>query len=243
MALSKGKLEKMNKIDLIELCVEMQQGNDASVLTQINGNLELLNHRFEKLESELTISKKVGGLLQTKIKALERRCVMAEQYSRRECLEISGIPVSISNDDLEEKVRDIFNLIEAPVSAENIEACHRIGPKEKGRTIIKLSRRKDVFSVLKSKKKFKDDVTEDDLEGIGLSRESKIYINESLCGASRELFYKATVLKRMKKLFRYWTSNGIVKIKLTENGDIHQITHSDDLQYIFPNINIEELGK
>ena len=166
MALSKGKLEKMNKLDLIELCMEMQQGNDASVLTQINGNLELLNRRFEKLESELTISKKVGDLLQTKIKALERRCVMAEQYSRRECLEISGIPVSISNDDLEEKVRDIFNLIEAPVSAENIEACHRIGPKEKGRTIIKLSRRKDVFSVLKSKKKFKDDVTEDDLEGI-----------------------------------------------------------------------------
>ena len=108
--------------------MEMQQGNDASVLTQINGNLELLNHRFEKLESELTISKKVGDLLQTKIKALERTCVMAEQYSRRECLEISGIPVSISNDDLEEKVRDIFNLIEAPVSAENIEACHRIGP-------------------------------------------------------------------------------------------------------------------
>ena len=76
-----------------------------------------------------------------------------------------------------------------------------------------------------------------------LSRDSKIYINESLCGVSRELFYKATVLKRMKKLFRYWTSNGIVKIKLTENGDIHQITHCDDLQYIFPNINIEELGK
>ena len=34
--------------------------------------------------------------------ALERQCWGNSQYSRRECLEITGVPDSISNDDLDE---------------------------------------------------------------------------------------------------------------------------------------------
>ena len=35
---------------------------------------------------------------------LERKCAANEQYSRRECLEISGIPDGTSNNNLEENV-------------------------------------------------------------------------------------------------------------------------------------------
>ena len=35
---------------------------------------------------------------------MERRCYAYEQYSRRECLEISGIPASVAENVLESKV-------------------------------------------------------------------------------------------------------------------------------------------
>lgn len=66
---------------------------------------------------------------------------MSEQYSRRECLELVGIPESVSHDLLEDKVLDIFSSINVNIQSVNVEACHHI---KLGRTIVKLSRRKDV---------------------------------------------------------------------------------------------------
>ena len=46
--------------------------------------------------------KNVNSKLHERVVALERRCWGNSQYSRREFLEITGAPDSISNDDLEE---------------------------------------------------------------------------------------------------------------------------------------------
>ena len=45
---------------------------------------------------------------------LERKCVANEQYSRQECLEISGILGSISNSNLEETVLKFSMRLELP---------------------------------------------------------------------------------------------------------------------------------
>ena len=55
---------------------------------------------------------------------LERKCAANEQYSRRECLEISGIPESIPNDNLEETVLKIFNETGVTVNSRGVESCH-----------------------------------------------------------------------------------------------------------------------
>ena len=69
-----------------------------------------------------------------------------EQHSRIECLEISGIPISIDNDNLEPTFLSIFEKIGLPVLAENIEAVHRLKLKYDNRKVmVKLSCRKDVY--------------------------------------------------------------------------------------------------
>ena len=55
---------------------------------------------------------------------------MLEQYARRNNLEITGIPDSMPQKDLENKVVDILNAIGVNVSNDDFEDCHRIGKFE-----------------------------------------------------------------------------------------------------------------
>ena len=57
--------------------------------------LKELKTDFCKLESELAISRNVNNKLTKQLILAERKCWANEQYSHRECLEISGIPKSI----------------------------------------------------------------------------------------------------------------------------------------------------
>ena len=168
-------------------------------------------------------------------KDLEKRCGKSEQYSRRECLEIAGIPKSVDHKDLEKQVLDIFGSIDVNVKSDDVEACHRIG--DKGRTIIKLSKRKNVQSIFANKKKLKNI----NPTAFGLPN-AKVYINESLCGMYRGLWYKCKLLHQRNCISRFWTSNGSHKIIIKEHGNIRTILHDDDLQEIFPNVDITNLN-
>ena len=52
----------------------------------------------------MKIAKSINNLLSQRVVDLERQCWANAQYSRRECLEIVGIPRSVDDNSLEEKV-------------------------------------------------------------------------------------------------------------------------------------------
>ena len=70
-----------------------------------------------------------------KLVDIERQCWENAQYSRRECLEVAGIPASIPQQNLEEKVCQIFEAIGVSVDKNDIYDCHRLRNKEQ--TIFK----------------------------------------------------------------------------------------------------------
>ena len=51
-----------------------------------------LNQKFSQLESENSIMKQANSLLSKRLVDMERQCWANAQYSRRECLEVMGIP-------------------------------------------------------------------------------------------------------------------------------------------------------
>ena len=55
---------------------------------------------------------------------MERRYCANEQYSRRECLEISGIPASVADNGFESKVLEILEEIDVPIDTSLVEDCH-----------------------------------------------------------------------------------------------------------------------
>ena len=73
-----------------------------------------------------------------------------------ECLEITGIPSSVSDKDLEKVLCKAITKAGVDITADDIEDCHRVG--NKGQTIIKFGKRKvsrQVLSVRKDLNKVK----------------------------------------------------------------------------------------
>ena len=246
MSLTYTQLDKLSKNDIITYALEVQEKYKDNVnigekldnalveIVAIQKSVEELKVQNIQLESSLAVTKAVNDQLVNRVVELERQVNANCQYSRRECLEISGIPNSIKQDDLESKVCEILSTIDVTVTPSEIEACHRL--KNNDRTIVKFCRRKGCNMVLKNKNKLKVA----DKTKLGFEDDHKIFINESLCPEYRFLFWKCRLLLKSKKIFSYWTFNGIPKIKLSDEGRVYAITHVQDLQKLFPDVDFSK---
>ena len=203
-------------------------------ISTLTAEVKELSGYLKKLEADVAIVKNVNSKLVEQLVQTERQCWENVQYSRREYLELIGIPTSLKGDVLEEKVCGIFHEHGVEIGQRDIQACHRI---KNNRTIIKLSNRKDCLQVLRAKKRLKD------LDGttLNLRSDSKIFINKSLCGYYRGLWNKCKRLKGDKKIHQFYTKNGIIRLKLVENGSLKTITHVNDLKNLFPDIDTDNL--
>ena len=90
MALSEPSLRKLLKDDIISLALDYQS-KFVSTLAGIRNKLSDLKKDFEQLRSDLSITKLVNTKLKENVISLERQTWNNSQYSRRECLELSGI--------------------------------------------------------------------------------------------------------------------------------------------------------
>ena len=202
MSLSEAALRKLTKNEVIALTLEYQVKFD-NTLSNINKELSELRNDFKKIESELSISKNVNSKLHERVVALERQCWGNSQYSGRECLEITGIPDSISNDDLEETTIKIFDKLDVAIDSSNIEDCHWLKSNGPKKVIIKFTRRKDANLIRKNKSKLKGM----NLCSIGVN--NPVFINDSLCSYSKILWQKCKKLWSNKYIHAFWVSNGI----------------------------------
>ena len=128
MAMSLNALKKLTKEELSNMVIDYQNKFD-NMLSNINAELTSFRDRFTKMESQLLVTRRVNDNLVKQNRILERKCAVNEQYSRRECLEISGIPDSIPNNNLEETVLKIFSETGVSVNSRDVEACHRLNQK------------------------------------------------------------------------------------------------------------------
>ena len=105
----------------------------------------------------------------------QRDCCGYNQYSRPECLEITGVPDSVSNDDLVETNIKIFDKLDVATDLSNIEDCHRLKSSEPKKVIIKFVRCKDANLIWKNKNKLKGM----NLCSVGIN--NPVFINDNLC--------------------------------------------------------------
>ena len=240
MSLNKTQLNKLNKEELVKLASSLQEERDQTLksissklekalaqISVLNVTIAELKEKNNELESTLKVSTMVSSNLENRLINIERDIHLQEQYSRRECLEIVGIPAEIADKDLESKVCDVMKEIGVDLSGSDIQACHRL--RKKDRTIIKFTNRKKCIKILKNRTKLK-----------GFNRglhnfpaTTKIYVNESLCPYYRGLWGRCKSLLIDKKIYSFWTFNGILKLKINENDEAIQITHDVDLCELF----------
>ena len=228
MALSEAALNKLSKEEIINLALDYQSKFDSK-LAGIRNELSDFKKDFEKLGSNLSVARQVNSVLRERVTSLERQCWSNSQYSRRECLELTGIPKTSDNNTLESTVLKIFEKLEVNVDPSNVEDCHWIssknGPK---RVIVKVSKHKDASKIRSSKRKLKDM----DLTSIGIN--NPVYINDSLCTYYKMLWRKCKSLRMNKLIHSFWVTNGSIRLRTVENGRTNEITHLSDLEELFP---------
>ena len=186
---------------------------------------------IQNLRNECNRLNNVVSEMSLKIVDLESKCNSLEQYGRRNNLEISGIPDSVDQTDLEDKVVEIFDKIGVDLSNDEIEACHRIGKSKDNSktTIIRLVNRKKCKSALFNRKKLRII----DTSSINLPN-AQIYINENLSPANQALAFYGRKLKRAGLIFNCYTFDGVVQIKRTQHEKPKKILHFSILKEMFP---------
>ena len=177
------------------------EDKDNTVLEEVRK----LNESISKLHAELAVTKNVNNLLLTRLTTLERQCWANAQYSRRECLDIVGIPREVSGEVLEEKVLNIFGKLGCDISPDCIEECHHVG-RTNDTVIVKFSRRKDCLHVWSDKKDLKK-LTMEDLE---LPGNSKFFINRRLCTYYKMLWSKSKKLHSLSKIHSFFISGDTI---------------------------------
>ena len=91
-------LDKLLKKELIPIVLSLEEQNRSlqSRMSEVNNEvvekMRKFNENSSKLQSELSIDKRVNTELTKRIVTLERQCWVNAQYSRKECVEVVGIP-------------------------------------------------------------------------------------------------------------------------------------------------------
>ena len=237
-ALTEESLNKLSKTDLVTLAVNLQdkmetmKSNLNEKFSNLTEEVQKLNTNFELLKSDFSATTIENNSLNKRLTALERQCWANAQYSRLECLEITGIPSSVSDKDLEEVVCKAIAKAGVDITPDDIEDCHRVG--NKGQTIIKFGERKVSRQVLSVRK----DLNKVKMSDIDLTGQSTLYINQSLCPYYRMLWSKTKTLYKKGKIDSFHVSNGNIKIRLQENVRPITISLTHDFIKYFPEVDL-----
>ena len=116
-------LDNLLKKDLISIVLAMQSkmsANSAEVLEEICKS----NSEFDILQSDFLVIKKVNFKLSSRLVNMECQNWAITKYSKRECLEVVGIPREVEQKDLEGKMLSLLEKVGCKIDRDNIGDCH-----------------------------------------------------------------------------------------------------------------------
>lgn len=210
-------------------------------LAPLRGSIEFVAKEFEDFKTKIRkleeANKESAGLKET-VQKLSKRVEEyktlvdnQEQYTRRDCLEIRGIPPT-RGENTNEVVQRIGSLVNVTIQDSDISISHRLPSRErKGGSstkpeakypsiIVKFTRRNVREAFYKARSKLKDYTTDD--IGLGRFTVNGIYIQESLTERKKDLFGKCLQFKKDHHYKYIWTYYG--KIFLRRNDTSPAVT-------------------
>ena len=170
--------------------------------------------------------------LERKLLDIDTRLVECEQYSRRENLIISGIPESVNQKQLQEKVIQILGTIGLNIVYDDISACHRLynppNSQYPAKVIVRFVNRKVANFCLEHR----DDLQHQSFQQLRLN----LRFYESLCSKNEESLRICKWLSQAGKIQSYFFRNGFLKIVKDEHGRPQKINHPEILRKMFADI-------
>ena len=166
--------------------------------------------------------------LKTRALELQEAVGSAEQYSRRNCLRITGTQETDSEvtDDI---VISLARSIDVELSLQDIDRSHRLGRPEPGD--INKRKPRDIivkFTTYRMRAKFYK------ARVLTKSRGRRgVFVNEHLTKSRGRLLYQARRRVKSQQLKSVWSSDGVILVKHF-NDSIQRITTENDLSDFVP---------
>lgn len=217
------KLFKNDITKSLDMCFDKIDKVEKSVKDN-KGCIEVCEASIFNLQSENTLLKKT-------VAELKARVAAGEQYSRSNCLEITGVP--------EAKTENIFTVVKQVANALNfkledhmVDTVHRLAripnkPNMPRGIILKFCRRVDMEE-MRRRSKVKKFINSSEL---GYHSESRIYVNLSLTRETRLLWAEVRRFKVQRSYkFAWITSVGKIFLREKENVGAILITTVKDLE-------------
>lgn len=223
-----------------------------NTIVSLNDTLtQLVNSKFDELNNKITELIATNKSLQTTIEAVKKenstlkgQCDNLrmendsmrkeirelQQYSRRDNLEIVGVPQSI-NEDVNAVVGRLAEVIGVPFVNEQISIAHRLPSSRKDVAppiVIKFISRSAKMQWLSASK------SKGRIRSIDLNRDlpaSDVYINEHLIPYNKLLLGRAKHLKRDKKLSYVWVKDCKIFVRKEKDSPARLITTVKDLEF------------
>lgn len=233
--------EQLRK-EMIEFKSQIEQQLKTE-LTEMKDSLDFLNKQYEetkeqneRLEKENKALKKENDALKTEYRNAkkqlddhESRILTSEQYSRNRNLEIKGIKEE-KNENLTSILSHIGTALNEPVTANDIEVCHRVQTRNENASpniIVQFKHRAKRDSLLQKARKVRLSTTD-----IGWPEENPIYVNEHLCPTLKKLMFKTTERKKACGWKFAWTRDGKIFARKEEQSTVIHIRNERDLEKI-----------
>lgn len=178
---------------------------------------------LEGLESTIKSLQKENAELKAKIEILEAKVDNAEQYSRRNCLRIAGVPED-QQENTDEYVTKLTKDLGVDVELNDIERSHRVGrPRALGRPrdIVK-------FVSYRTRRRVYGARTQTKAKGF-----MGVYINEDLTQTRSRLLRKARAMMKAKQIKSTWSSDGTILLR-DHLDQVHRVTCDSDLAKFGP---------
>ena len=223
VVLTRKQLEKLTKEELIDALLTVNSIHED--LANLTSRFDEFLEKYARVESELAVSKNGTKLLSKQIETLQRNALDSLQYLRREMIEINPVPEDIQGMQLEESICQALSLTGTPISAGDLEACHRM--RQRDQVIVKFFSRIKRNDVVFKKKSLNG--KSDEFKILGFTS-ARLFISDSMCHENHQLFYRCRQLKIRGLLHLAWFFINCIYVKVDENSDPTKIKHVCDIE-------------
>lgn len=232
-----ARLEKINndintlQQDLSSLKVDhhSSSGDIVAIKKDVNNLSTKLDRDIKKTEKQITEVRKENSYLHQKIADLQSYIADYSQFSVQNIIKIDNVPSS-TNEDLISIIKVISEVIEFNFNEDMVDSIYR------GR-IYRNSVHSPVFVIfLKNSIKTKFLITaKSNRNKLNSSlfdpavQKTLIYVNEYLSPFKYKIFKQAKLMIKEGKIYRVWTRNGRVMVRLSENSNPVSVRSIEDL--------------
>ena len=201
-------IEKFNKLE--------------SEITEMRTAMEtlLINNQFQR--KHLNKLRKENHHLKNRMKNMDIDFLQFTQYSRRENIEISNIPESIPQRDLEYHVIMVLQELGLEIYSYDLVGVHRIGKyyaNKNRNVIVRFINRKNAYLALERNNILRQSIY------------NNYFINENMCPENRRIFNYCYKLKKNGDIQDVWFSEGIVTMIISDVDDPVGLLHISDIYY------------